>query len=87
MKFDENIAKVIYNLGHTLIQDDKADLGWLSYRNRPNHVYHGKRSPSHPSNFHHWQIGTVLCMLGQMMAIGALAQDVYDTPLDDKEQL
>jgi hypothetical protein len=83
MIFDENLAKTIYNLGSSLIQDDKGDIGWITYRNRNNHVYHGKVAPNHPSPFHHWQIGTILCMLGQAMALGAMAQDVYDTPVDD----
>lgn len=85
INFDPNLAKAIYNLGHTLIQDDKADLGWVTYRNRHNHTYHGKKAPHHPSPFHHWQAGTLLCMIGQMMALGALAQDVYDTPNETEE--
>jgi hypothetical protein len=87
MIFDANLAKAIYNLGHTLIQDDKADLGWITYRNRNNHFYHGKQAPHHPSPFHHWQLGTVLCMIGQAMALGALASDLtetaYDTPSEE----
>lgn len=85
MNLDADLAKAIYNLGHTLIQDDKADLGYLSYRNRTNHVYHGKVAPHHPSPLHHWQVGTLLCMLAQFMSIGALAQDVYDTPNETQE--
>jgi hypothetical protein len=83
INFDPNLAKAIYNLGHSLIQDDKADIGWMTYRNRHNHIYHGKKSPDHLSPFHHYQVGSLLCMLAQFMSIGALAQDVYDTPADE----
>ena len=83
INLDPSLAKAIYNLGHSLIQDDKGDIGWITYRGRQNHTYHGKVAPDHPSPFHHWQIGTILCMLGQAMALGSLAQDVYDTPVGD----
>lgn len=87
INFDPNLAKAIYNLGHSLIQDDKGDLGWMSYRNRNTHTYHGKVAPHHPSPLHHWQAGTLLCMLAQFMSIGALASDLtetaYDTTADD----
>jgi hypothetical protein len=83
MIFDANLAKAVYNLGHSLIHDDSGDLGYMSYYGRKNHTYHGKSSPNHPSPFHHWQIGTLLCMVAQFMSIGALAQDVYDTPSDE----
>ena len=85
--FDQNLAKALYNFGHSLIQDDKADLGYFSYYGRKNHVYHGENKPHHPSPFHHYQIGTVLCMLAQFMSIGALAQDVYDTPNDKEDSI
>lgn len=87
INFNADLAKVIYNLGHTMILDDKADLGWVTYRGRHNHTYHGKKAPDHPSPFHHYMIGSVLCMLAQAMSIGALANDLtetaYDTPLDE----
>ena len=85
MIFDENLAKAIYTFGESLIHDDKGDLGWVTYRNRNNHRYHGQIAPNHPSPFHHYQVGTLLCMLAQFMSIGALAQDVYDTPNDTEQ--
>jgi hypothetical protein len=81
---DKDLARAIYDLGHTLIQDDKADLGYTTYRNRTNHRYHGKLAPHHPSPFHHWQAGTLLCLVGQLMSLGALYQDVYDTSDEDE---
>ncbi len=87
INLDPSLAKAIYNLGHSLIQDDKGDIGWITYRGRQNHVYHGKKAPDHPGVLHHWMAGTVLCMIAQAMSIGALANDLtetaYDTPVGD----
>ncbi len=65
----------MYTFGEALIHDDAGDLGYTSYKGRANHVYHGKRSPNHPSPAHHWQIGTVLCIFSQFLALSTVAAE------------
>ena len=68
-----------FNLfGESLIKDDKGDLGYLTYRNRKRHTYHGKKSPHHPSPWHHYQIGTALCLTSYLLAPIALMLDIKE---------
>lgn len=64
--------------GESLIRDDKGDLGYLTYRNRRRHRYHGKLAPDHPSPVHHWQLGTLLILLSDFLAPMAMAIDLRD---------
>ena len=63
----------MYTLGENLIRDDRGDLGYGSYKGRTSHIYHGIRSPNHPSPLHHYQAGTVLCLLAQFLRLGNVA--------------
>jgi hypothetical protein len=76
--FDKDFAKCIYETGKALIYDDKADLGFTSYKGRSSHKYHGKNAPNHPSPAHHWMAGTLLVMVSQFMALAATAQQAAD---------
>ena len=65
----------MYTLGENLIKDDRGDLGYGSYYGRNSHIYHGSRNPNHPSPFHHYQVGTVLCLLAQVLRITNVAAE------------
>jgi hypothetical protein len=65
-------------LGETLIIDDKGDLGYLNYRNRRRHKYHGRVAPHHPSPLHHWQAGTLISLLSYCLAPVAMAIDMKE---------
>ena len=68
-----------FNLfGESLIIDDKGDLGTFNYRNRRRHKYHGKKAPHHPSPFHHYQVGTIVCLTSYLLAPIALALDIQE---------
>lgn len=68
-----------FNLfGESLIKDDKADLGYLTYRNRKRHTYHGKKAPNHPSPLHHYMAGTALCLTSYLLAPLALMIDIKE---------
>lgn len=75
MEADKDIAKILYNLGESMIHDDRGDLGWVTYRNRKTHHYGGHLAPNHSSPFHHWQAGTLLCLVAQAMALISTAQE------------
>jgi hypothetical protein len=64
--------------GESLIRDDAGDLGYLTYRNRKRHTYHGKKSPHHPSPLHHYQIGTIITLSSYFLAPLAMALDMRD---------
>lgn len=64
--------------GETLIRDDKHDLGYLNYRNRRRHKYHGRHAPDHPSPLHHWQAGSALLLSSYLLAPIAMAVDMKD---------
>ena len=72
----------MWNVGEALIKDDASDLGYASYRGRANHIYHGVRSPNHPSPFHHYQIGTALCMLAQILQLSTVAAEASEVAED-----
>lgn len=79
------IAKTIYTLGELMVKDDISDLGYTTYRNRRNHYYHGKHSPNHPSPFHHWQVGTMFMVLGQLMGIASVAREAQAAQAEAEE--
>lgn len=61
-------ARGLYNTGELLLYDDKHDIGYFTYYNRP-HVYHGKLEKDHPSPLHHWPVGVIFMFAGQMLGI------------------
>lgn len=65
----------MWDLGAGLIEDDKHDLGYFSYRGRHNHRYHGVASPNHDSPFHHWQAGAFLVLSSLLLTLGNMAND------------
>jgi hypothetical protein len=73
---------MLWTLGETLIRDDASDLGYASYRGRQNHIYHGVRSPDHPSPLHHYQVGTVLCMVAQLLQLSTVASEAQEIAED-----
>ena len=78
---DKDVAKILYNLGASMIEDDKSDLGWVTYSNRRLHHYGGRHAPNHANPFHHWMAGTALCLISQAMALVSTAreaQEVYE---------
>jgi hypothetical protein len=59
-----------------LIDDDKQDIGYTTYRGRTSHRYHGEIRPDHPSPFHHYQAGLVLCGVGNILGVLDTLQEV-----------
>lgn len=78
IKADDSIAKMLWTFGENLIKDDASDLGYASYSGRQNHIYHGKRSPDHPSPFHHYQLGTLMCMAAQLLQLSTVASEAQE---------
>jgi len=76
---DKDVAKILYNVGESMIKDDKNDLAWTTYSNRRLHHYGGHRAPNHSSPFHHWQVGTALCFLSQFLALASTAIEAQQT--------
>lgn len=86
--FDSDFAKILYNFGSAMIKDDAHDLGFMSYRSRNSHKYHGVIKPDHPSNLHHWQVGSALVLISQLMALAdtaSEAMEIADEMEEDKE--
>ena len=75
---DKDVSKILYNLGKSMIEDDKSDLGWVTYRNRRLHRYHGRAAPDHSSPVHHWMAGTLLCLIAQGLALVQTANDARE---------
>ena len=78
MESDDTISKIMYDIGATMIYDDRADLGYFSYKNRRNHKYNGKYSPDHASPFHHWQIGLIMMLGAQFLQLNQLANEARE---------
>ena len=70
-------------LGETLIRDDAGDLGYLTYRNRRRHRYHGRIAPDHPSPVHHYMAGTGILLMSYLFAPIAMVIDMKDTLEED----
>ena len=60
------LGEKLYKLGDFLLYDDRHDIGYTVYRNRP-HYYHGKLEKDHPSPYHHWPLGIVCLAAGQLL--------------------
>lgn len=73
-----DLIEALSIFGESLIKDDKADLGYFTYRNRRRHKYRGKPAPHHPSPFHHYHAGTLLCLTSYLLAPLALMADMKD---------
>ena len=84
---DRDVAKILYNLGHSMIQDDRGDLGWTTYHGRRMHHYGGRHAPHHSQPLHHWMAGTVLCLVAQAMALVSTAQDAQDVVAQIESEL
>jgi len=84
--FDSDFAKILYNFGSAMIRDDANDLGFMSYRSRNSHKYYGVISPDHPSNLHHWQVGSVLVLLSQFMALADTASEALEIASEMEEE-
>ena len=82
VEFDKDVAKILYNLGESMIHDDRGDLGYVTYRNRKLHHYGGKPAPDHPSPVHHWMLGTLLCLTAQGLALVKTAQEAQEVYQD-----
>ena len=79
---DDSVTKIMYDLGEALIADDKGDLGYFSYRNRPRHRYHGVSSPRHDSALHHWQAGVLLMLGAQFLHLSQLVNEAKEVVED-----
>lgn len=84
---DKDIAKILYNLGASMIKDDASDLGWTTYKNRRLHHYAGRHAPNHSQPVHHWQVGTLMCIASQLMALASTAIDAQNTYAEIQAQL
>lgn len=82
VEVDKDVAKILYNLGESMIHDDRGDLGYVTYRNRKLHHYGGKLAPDHPSPVHHWMLGTLLCLTAQGLALVKTAQEAQEVYQD-----
>ena len=71
------LAERIYNLGDFLLWDDRFDIGYGVYNNRP-HMYGGKLEKDHPSPWHHWPIGIFAMALGQFLGTVATLNDMQN---------
>lgn len=87
MDFDKDMAKILYNLGESMIHDDRGDLGWVTYRNRRLHTYGGRPAPNHSNPMHHWMAGTLLCLTAQAMALVSTAQEAQAVYQDIQAEL
>ena len=81
-KVDDSVYRLMYELGHALIQDDRDDIYRTVYAYRPRHKYHGKLAPHHPSGLHHWQIGSVLVLLAQFGVLANTAAEAQQLAQD-----
>lgn len=68
-------ARMLHDLGEMMVLDDKSDVGHFTYRNRKYHTYHGKRAPHHSSPIHHWQLGGLFMIIGQLAAMVEVAKE------------
>lgn len=62
------IARGLYNTGLLLLYDDKHDIGYGAYKNRP-HIYHGRLEKDHPSVLHHWPLGIGMMFGGEILGV------------------
>lgn len=74
-------AEALYNLGEFLVEDDKFDLGYYAYKNRP-HYYHGKLERDHPSTYHHWPLGILFMVSGGILGTIVNLMEMKDSILE-----
>ena len=77
-------CELIYNLGETLLYDDRQDIGFFTYRKRKNHYYNGKKSEDHPSPVHHWQLGALLVLFSEIAGLVAIAREMQKPPQEEE---
>lgn len=77
--------EMIHDFSMFLIVDDKHDLGHFSYWNRNDHYYRFKKSPNHPSPFHHYQIGILGLVLAQIGGLFSKALEIKNELTPQKE--
>lgn len=75
IRADDTLTKMMWNIGEALIHDDRGDLGYTTYKGRTSHFYNGRRSPDHVSPLHHWQVGTLLCLMSQILSVSNVAAE------------
>jgi hypothetical protein len=85
-KIDDSVYRLIWELGHALIQDDRSDLYRTTYAHRPRHKYHGKVSPHHPSPIHHWMLGSILVLAAQFGALANTAIEAQQLAREMEEE-
>jgi hypothetical protein len=78
-------CEIIYNLGETLLYDDRGDIGFFTYRKRKNHYYNGKKSEDHPSPVHHWQLGALLVLFSEIAGLLAIAREMKKPPVEEEK--
>jgi hypothetical protein len=72
------LFEMIHNFSMYLILDDVHDLGRGQYYERIDHFYHGKKSPHHPSPFHHYQIGIAGLLFSQIGSLLSKGMEMID---------
>lgn len=77
-------CEILYNLGETLLYDDRQDIGFFTYRKRQNHYYNGKKSEDHPSALHHWQLGALLVLFSEIAGLVAIAREMQKPPEEER---
>ncbi|NOJ30081.1 MAG: hypothetical protein DA328_07935 [Nitrososphaeraceae archaeon] len=81
----EWMPEIIHNVGLVLLQDDIHDIGYFQYYHRQHHYYNGKKSPKHPSPFHHWQIGLLMLVGAQFAGLLNQAKQLAVIMKEDNE--
>jgi hypothetical protein len=77
-EFDPDFNKILYDLGTHMIHDDRHDLGYFSYKSRNSHRYNGKLAPIHESVLHHWQLGSILVLMSQLIHLAQMGASAMD---------
>lgn len=62
------LGKGLYDTGLLLLHDDKMDIGYGAYFNRP-HYYNNELVKDHPSVWHHWPLGVAMMFGGEMLGV------------------
>lgn len=76
------LGEKLYNLGDFLLYDDRHDIGYTVYYNRP-HYYHDRLEKDHPSPLHHWPLGILFMALGQTIGTLATLNDMKNATQDE----
>jgi hypothetical protein len=76
--FPMEFFEAIHNFSMYLILDDVHDLGRGQYYERIDHFYHGRKSPHHPSPFHHYQIGIAGLLFSQVGSLITKGMEMID---------